>query len=174
MVEQDHDCEASVQARRATKEFPYHFVESGLPNVYLVGIRYFVCQKCQKQSAEIPAVNQLLRALARTLVEKGTTLTGEELRFLRKRLRKKAIEMAEVLAVEPEHYSRLETGKLQISAASDKIVRAYYALQSSDPMLKKSAVLKQLWETRSKSQRTANIAASLAKGSQWKAGLHAA
>jgi len=174
MVEQDHDCEALAQKRRATKQLPYHFVESGLPNVYLVGIRYFACPRCRKQSAEIPAVNQLLTALARILVEKETTLTGEELRFLRKRLSKKALEMAEVLAVEPEHYSRLETGKLQISAASDKIVRAYYALQSNDPMLQKSAVLKQALETRRKPHGTANIAASLAKGSQWKTGENAA
>lgn len=170
----EHDCEAPAQRRRATKQSPYHFVESGLPNVYLVGIRYFICPECQKQSAQIPAVNQLLRALARTLVEKKTTLTGQELRYLRKRLRKKALEMAEVLAVEPEHYSRLETGKLQISAASDKIVRAYYALQSNDPVLQKRDALKQALQTRRKPERTANIAASLAKGSQWKAGVDAA
>lgn len=71
---------------------PYHFTECGLPGVWLSGIRYFECPSCGAQSAEIPAVSQLLALIARALVEKESKLTGAEIRFLRKRLGKKAVE----------------------------------------------------------------------------------
>jgi len=63
-------------------------VDCGLSDVYLVGIRYFVCE-CGETVAEIPAIRQLLSLIARDLVEKPKALAPEEIRFLRKRLGKK-------------------------------------------------------------------------------------
>src|SRR5579872_5437797 len=85
----------------ATIKKPFHFVDSGLPNVYLVGIRYFVYED-GRTSAEIPAISQLMRLIARDLVEKPQALTGCEIRFLRKRLGKKQMDFAKELGLRPE------------------------------------------------------------------------
>src|SRR5208337_3441364 len=54
-----HECNRQTrQEFRATMDDPYHFVDSGLPNVYLSGIRYFRCE-CGQEMADIPAIKQL-------------------------------------------------------------------------------------------------------------------
>src|ERR1035441_4255646 len=73
----------------ATDQHPFHFTDSGLDNVYLVGIKYFTSPD-GRVVAEIPALKQLMRLIARDLVLSKSDLTGPEVRFLRKRLGKKA------------------------------------------------------------------------------------
>src|SRR5437773_345905 len=100
-----HDCEDRAEKRVATPDAPYHYVGSGLPNVYLVGVTYYVCPECGSQAAEIPGMKNLFEALGRTIVSKSSGLTGPEFRFLRKRLRKKAIEFAPMVSLTPEYLS---------------------------------------------------------------------
>ena len=57
-----------LEERKATSESPYQFVGSGLPNVYLVGIKYSVCKSCKEQAADIPAIKQLMGVIARAIV----------------------------------------------------------------------------------------------------------
>ena len=124
MVEpSEHRCEERCKARQATREKPYHFTESGLPNVYLSGIRYFVCAQCGKHAAEIPAVKQLLAVIARAIVECEGRLTGVEIRFLRKRLAKKASEFAKIVGVTPEQVSRWENDANPPEPSADKLIR---------------------------------------------------
>ena len=163
-----HDCGGRAHERTATPASPYHFVDSGLSNVYLAGIKYRLCRECGKQSADIPAVGQLLKAIGRLLVESRTILTGDELRFLRKRLGKKAAEFAQVLSVTPEHYSRLETGKLPISEVADKMVRAYYTVESADPKLQKTA-LRAAFQDRPAPRKPSSIRANISRKSKWTA-----
>ena len=73
-----HDCRRSLRKRRATLENPYRFVDSGLPNVYLAGIRYGICRVCGMQSADIPAVKNLMMLLGRTIVESDAPLTDRK------------------------------------------------------------------------------------------------
>src|SRR5882724_9749692 len=98
-----HICEHNAQKLLAGPENRYHYVGSGLPNVYLVGITYYVCPECNKQSAEIPAMKELFTALARTIVSKSSPLTGPELRFLRKDLGRRAIDFAPMVSLTPQH-----------------------------------------------------------------------
>ena len=52
----DHQCSRKTRKEIwATSDSPFRFVDSGLSDVYLVGIRYFECE-CGKIVAEIPAV----------------------------------------------------------------------------------------------------------------------
>jgi DNA-binding transcriptional regulator YiaG len=134
----DCDCGKTAVERTATLQSPYHFVDSGLPNVYLVGINYWVCKECGKQAADIPFLKDLLVKIARAVVRQETPLDGTEIRFLRKRLGKKSSDFAKILGVTPEHYSRLESPREDHnpSASADKLIRVYYSLLSSDETLK--------------------------------------
>jgi putative transcriptional regulator len=130
-----HECDRQTrQEFRATMEEPYHFVDCGLPNVFLVGIRYFRCE-CSRELVDIPAIKQLMNLIGRDLVEKDSALSGAEIRFLRKRLGAKAGDFARQIGLEPETLSRIENDPLPASERTDKLVRLYYAVASKDPLL---------------------------------------
>ncbi len=119
----------------ATVEKPFHFVDSGLSNVYLVGIRYFVYPD-GRLVPEIPAVKQLLQLIARDLVERESALTGDEIRFLRKRLGQKQIDFAKAIGIEPETLSRAENDHQRLNESNDKLIRLYYAFSMDDANLR--------------------------------------
>jgi len=106
----------------STARKPYHFVGSGLPNVYLVGVEYEVDRETQEQRAAIPRLPDLLTQIAMTLLCKEAPLTGDELRFLRKRVGKSSKDFAELVGLTSEQYSRIENG-LRLTASNDKLVR---------------------------------------------------
>jgi hypothetical protein len=93
-----------VVVRMATAAEPYHFVGSGLGNVYLVGVEYRVDLRNGLQSAVIPCLPSLMEAIGKVLVEKSTALTSDELRFLRKRLRYASKVFAKLVGVSEEHH----------------------------------------------------------------------
>jgi transcriptional regulator with XRE-family HTH domain len=113
---------------------PYHFLACGLPNVYLVGIKYFRCE-CSKELVNIPALTQLSNLIGRDLVESGSAMSGAEIRYLRKRLGQKSTDFARQIGLEPETLSRIENGHLQASERTDKLIRLYYAIACKDPLL---------------------------------------
>jgi len=82
--------------------------------------------------AEIPAHEQLMRLIARDPIANPGALTGEEIRFLRKRLGMKAVDFAKALGLEPETLSRIENNKQPASEQSDKLIRFFYALSVKD------------------------------------------
>ncbi len=118
----------------ATAENPFHFVDSGLDNVYLIGIRYFQ-EPNGRIVAEIPAVKQLMQLIAYDLVTSPLDLTGKQVKFLRKRLGKKATEFCQYIGVEPETLSRMENEKQPISVQVQKLVRLAYCLFSDERRL---------------------------------------
>lgn len=126
-----HECKAHWKEHKATTEKPFHFTDSGLSKVYLVGIRYFTCE-CGEVTAEIPAIVDLMQLIARDLVMKPTSLIGEEVRFLRKRLGKKQADFAREIGVEPETLSRMENDKQTIGETTDKLIRMYYVWAAAD------------------------------------------
>jgi transcriptional regulator with XRE-family HTH domain len=99
-----------------------------------IGIKYFI-HPDGRIVAEIPALKQLMRLIARDLVLSKSGLTGGEVRFLRKRLGKKATDYCKYLGLEPETLSRIENGKQTISSATQKLARLSYAILSEEPGL---------------------------------------
>jgi len=151
---------SAVGSRRkeclATAEKPFHFVDSGLDNVYLIGIKYFVDEDGHK-IAEIPALKQLMQLIAQDVVLSPRDLTGKELRFLRKRLGKKGTEYATYLGVAPETLSRIENEKQAVSLQLQKLARLAYCVFSADPNLTecaKSILQSILEEINNKSKKT--------------------
>lgn len=137
---QEHDCEESAVEYTSTTDKPYHYVGSGLGNVYLVGVKYWVCSVCKKQAANLPQLGRLLGSVARTLVEKASPLTGEQVRFLRKRTGKSSKEFAALVGVTPERYSGIESSNTPVSEGRDKLVRFIYRVFSGDKKLQEALV----------------------------------
>lgn len=134
-----HDCDEAAVQRFATTEAPYHYVNSGLPNVFLSGVKYRVCEDCKKQEADIPALKQLLESIARALVEKHSKLNGPEIKFLRKRLQKKQAEFANLLSVTPQRLSTLENSpKPEMDEVREKFLRTIYPILSEDTKLRQA------------------------------------
>lgn len=124
----------SVEQRiehHATHEKPFHFVDSGLSNIYLVGIRYYTYPD-GRIVPEIPAIKQLMQLIARDLIQHNAALTGDEVRFLRKRLGQKQVDFARAIGIEAETLSRCENGHQKLSETNDKFIRMYYALAALD------------------------------------------
>jgi DNA-binding transcriptional regulator YiaG len=135
----EHDCEESGVVRLATPDDGYHYVNSGLQNVYLSGVKYRVCENCQKQEADIPALKQLLESIARALVEKHSKLIGPEIRFLRKRLQKKQTQFAELLSLTPQRLCTIEKSlKPEMDEVREKFLRTIYPILSEDTKLKRA------------------------------------
>ena len=163
-----HDCRDHEVERHATIERPYHFVSSGLSNLFLAGLRYYVCSKCGRQSAEIPALKGLLSLIARDLVRQPLPLSGEQIRFLRKQLGKRAVDLALMFDVKPETYSRWENHKQCPSPMADRLIRLYYTLQSKDPLLVRQVqnALDKVLLDRHSYRRPPRISARM-KGKEW-------
>jgi len=128
-------CERPLRQYTATRNKPYRFVDSGLSNVYLVGVKYWVCQTCGAQAAEILAPEQLMNVIAEAIVMRRGILDGAEIRFLRKRVGKKAADFAALINNTPEHFSKLETGALPVKEATDKLIRLTYGMLSGNKAL---------------------------------------
>lgn len=130
--------QSSGESRReeffATAEKPFHFADCGLDNVYLIGIRYFQ-EPDGRLVAEIPALKQLMQLIAHDIVICPLDLTGKELRFLRKRLGKKATEFCTYLGIDPATLSRMENEKQGISPQVQKLARLSYCAFSQDHRL---------------------------------------
>jgi putative zinc finger/helix-turn-helix YgiT family protein len=154
---------------KSSIERPYHFVDSGLPNVYLVGVTYRTCKTCGKQSATIPAVKDLMIKLARTVVEDEAPLTGHEIRFLRKRLGKKSADFGRIIGVGAEQVSRWENDHNKPEESADKLIRVYYCLLSGDRELR-TKVEKQIesWLfTLPRVERASSICAKRRNNRRW-------
>jgi putative zinc finger/helix-turn-helix YgiT family protein len=120
------DCKCKkICKRKATMEQPYHFVESGLDNVYLVGITVRTCADCREELPEIPNISQLHDKIAETIATKPAELAGGEIRFLRKNLGLKAEEFAKHMGTTSVSVSRWENGH-DVSKENDKLIRYFY------------------------------------------------
>jgi DNA-binding transcriptional regulator YiaG len=87
--------------------------------------------------ADASRAKELFAAFGRTIVSKASPLTGPEVRFLRKRLGKKAIEFAPMVSLTPEYLSALENNPDPVDPGRDKLVRLIYRELSGDKQLKK-------------------------------------
>jgi len=117
---------------KVIKDRPYHYKESGLDYVWLIGILQYKCEKCNETFVEIPRINELHLLIGSTLVCKKELLSGPEVRFLRKEIGMKSKDMASALSLVPETYSRWENGKQEVAACHDKALRMMYVVNASE------------------------------------------
>jgi DNA-binding transcriptional regulator YiaG len=85
----------------------YHYRESGLPNVYLLN-GYREIETPYGPGVSIEDVEGLHMVISHALVEEKPSLTGPEVRFIRKFLQLTQIQLAELLGVEDQSVRRWE------------------------------------------------------------------
>ncbi len=135
----------AVGVKIASESEPYHFVGSGLRNVFLVGVEYEIDAVAETQRAVIPYVPALLEAIGRVVVEKKSALTADEIRFLRKRLRFASKEFAGLVGLSSEQYSRIENGGVTVTPTVERVVRLLYAILAKVPPNESEEVAKIRW-----------------------------
>ena len=116
-------CSVCNEKMSKSKTTRYHYVESGLTNVYLVGVTVWSCPKCSNEEVNIPDPAGLQRAIAHMLVSKESRLNGKEFRFLRTYLGHSGEDVATRFDVARETVSRWETGNVKLSGTADLALR---------------------------------------------------
>ena len=100
--------------------------ELGLDNFVLVGADQWDCA-CGEHVVEIPHIPELSKAIGKELLNKRGLLSGPEIRFLRKNMGLKGLELAKLMGVDNATLSRWEAGSQPISQTSDRLLRLIYA-----------------------------------------------
>jgi putative zinc finger/helix-turn-helix YgiT family protein len=119
-------CETCKTEPIIRKNQRYHYVESGLDNVYLDGIDLLVCESCGEESPVIPRILDVHAAIGRAVALQQTPLRGSDIRFLRKQLGMRARTWAGLLRVSVETLSRWENGEQKVGPQSDALFRLMY------------------------------------------------
>jgi DNA-binding transcriptional regulator YiaG len=104
----------------------YHYLESGLDNVHLVGGFEF-SDGPSGRTVTIHDIDGLHRTIAHALINKRQRLTGKEFRFLRTELLMSQATLAHVLGVRELTVARWEKGHSDIPVATDAALRQMYA-----------------------------------------------
>lgn len=104
----------------------YHYLESGLDNVWLMDGFQFDQGPFGKTVA-IHDIEGLHQAIARALIGKRQRLTGKEFRFLRTELLLSQSALANALGVRELTVGRWEKGQSEIPVATEAAVRQMYA-----------------------------------------------
>jgi DNA-binding transcriptional regulator YiaG len=107
-------------------EKSYHYLESGLENVFLMDGFEFIDGPAGR-NITIHDIEGLHRAIAFELINRRQRLNGKEFRFLRTELLLSQAALAHVLGVRELTIIRWEKGHTDIPIATDAAVRQMYA-----------------------------------------------
>jgi putative transcriptional regulator len=106
-----------------TKEL-YHYVESGLPNIWLDGVEKH--ETAYGPATSIPALEQLHHAIGLTIARSNHQMTGAEVRFLRTELDLSQRTLAGLLDVQENTLRRWEQGSVSIPGPAQRALAGYY------------------------------------------------
>lgn len=102
----------------------YHYMESGLRNVWLAN--GFVMRKTEYgEGVSIANADGLHKAIAKYLVESKPRLTGSEFRFLRKALGLSQSKLAKLWGYDAQSIALWEK-RGRVPLIADRFIRAYY------------------------------------------------
>jgi len=118
----------NCQQLRKTHAGKYHYTESGLQNVWLLGVEIFKCN-CGEKFAIIPCLEELHKLIAMIILKKEDQLSGREIRFLRKHMGLKAKDFAKQIGVMNVTVSRWEREETIPPQPIDRLIRFFYATE---------------------------------------------
>ena len=100
----------------------HHYTESGLTNVVIYGIGP-ERDDDGDLIITIPAINELHRVIAEGIVQHGSSVSAEELRFLRTEMGMTQSELARLLHRDKQSVGRWERGEVEIDSSLEALVR---------------------------------------------------
>ncbi len=103
-----HECNQEMKSHSDI----YHYIESGLDNVFLEGVSINTCP-CGEEIASIPSIIELNSQIGKSLFKKHGLLTGKEIRFLRKNIGMNTKDFAELIGMDVP-VGKCKTGDKQI------------------------------------------------------------
>lgn len=103
----------------------YHYLSSGLRNVWLVN-GYRQHTTAYGPAISISAVEELHNAIGRWLASKAGRLTGREFRFLRLELELSQRALGDYLGAEEQALARWERGVTKVPRWADRFLRALW------------------------------------------------
>jgi putative transcriptional regulator len=124
---------------------PLHYTECGLDDVYLVS-GYEIDRTHYGEALSVKNVDQLHKAIGCYLASQKKTLSGKELRFLRKQMDLTQSELGKLLGLGSQQVARWEKGENDISGPADLLLRAYY-IQHAGGKLNLQSLAQRLEET---------------------------
>lgn len=144
-------CGKSEMQKKVTDH--YHFLESGLDNVFILKPAIAVCPLCGEEILMLSKPSELMECIGEAVISTPGALSAPEIKFLRKNLFLKSAEFANVLGVSRGTVSRWENGESSPELSTDRLIRMVYAaklgqkatskllslFQEEDSKLKKSA-----------------------------------
>nr|WP_010400346.1 helix-turn-helix domain-containing protein [Paracoccus sp. TRP] len=101
----------------------YHYTESGLANVYIEGLDPMIDDEGD-EVIQIPAINELHRAIAQGIVCHKKGMSPEELRFLRTEMGLTQAELAQLVHRDKQSVGRWERGECPMEGAVETVVRS--------------------------------------------------
>ncbi len=119
------ECEQEMEETRGDYPFP----ESGLSNVLLKKIPLLRCSNCGNVEPIIHRAKALMRTLALAVIHKRGCLCGEEVRYLRKHVRWKSLDLAKYLGVDKTTVSKWENNDKPVGPSNDRLIRLLAYLQ---------------------------------------------
>jgi len=119
----------------------YQYSECGLDSVTLENVIVYRCQQCGVVVPEIPAIAELHRVIALSVIYKNTLLTGQEIKYLRKMAGLSGKELAEALGASSSSLSRWERGSRKVSKRTDAALRLICLTGMMQDALKERSLL---------------------------------
>lgn len=111
----------------------YHYMESGLDNVYLKNIIIYECS-CGVSCPSIYKMPYLNDLIVNKLFEKRSLLKGNEIKFIRKSLTMSSRKYSKILGVGFTTYSKWENDRQAHSELNDRLIRTTALIyQGKDP-----------------------------------------
>lgn len=123
-------CHACGSTDVAFRRGHHHFLESGLDNVHLSNVDIWRCNACGEEIVSITRSVELMKSIAESILLKPTSLSGAEIRFLRKNLTLKINEYSQLLGVDRVTVSRWENEHERPSRSADRLIRLTYAVET--------------------------------------------
>jgi putative transcriptional regulator len=114
------DCGGEATVNKGT----YRFAECGINNVVLKGIELIQCPACGNVDPIIPHMTELFRVIAMAMIAKPQSLTGTEVRYLRKYAGMNGEQFARMLHTDKTTLSKWENDAINIGSKTDLLIRA--------------------------------------------------
>jgi len=103
---------------------PLHYTECGLDDIYLFS-GYTIEEGPHGECLSIKKLDELHEAIGFQLATKKKTLSGKELRFLRKQMDLTQSELGKIVGLSSQQIARWEKGR-NISGPADSLLRLLY------------------------------------------------